>query len=78
MSIETAERAKELVEQINKMSKYKDILENREYGKVAHFELSQRYRGKPDRLVFEHIYTLRFIEVVEQIIKELNNELAAL
>jgi hypothetical protein len=78
MSIETAERAKELLEQINKMSKYKDILENREYSKVAHFELSQHYGDKPDRLVFEHIYTLRFIEVVEQIIKELNNELAAL
>jgi hypothetical protein len=78
MDIEKAKKASELLEQINELSKYKKILENKEHGRIAHFEICQHYGNNPDRVVFEHKYTSRFVQVVEQIVKELNDELSAL
>ena len=78
MDIEKAKKASELLEQINELSKYKKILENKEHGRIAHFEICQHYGNNPDRVVFEHKYTPKFVQVVEQIVKELNDKLSAL
>ena len=78
MDITKAKKASELLEQINELSKYKNILENKEHGRIAHFEICQHYGNDPARVVFEHKYTPKFVQVVEQIVKELNDELSAL
>ena len=78
MDILKAKKASELLEQINELSKYKNILENKEHGRIAHFEICQHYGNDPARVVFEHKYTPKFVQVVEQIVKELNDELSAL
>lgn len=78
MDILKAKKASELLEQINELSQYKKILENKEHGRVAHFEICQHYGNNPDRVVFDHKYTSRFVQLVELIVKELNDELSAI
>lgn len=75
MKKETAEKVALILAEIKSLSAYKEILQDKTHGRIAHFELCQHYGSDPRRVVFEHKYTLRFTEVVEKIIKELNDEL---
>ncbi|MBN1651735.1 MAG: hypothetical protein JW857_10425 [Bacteroidales bacterium] len=78
MDISKAKKAAELLTEIEELSKYKSILENKSQGRTAHFEICLHYGNNPDRVVFEHKYTPKFIKVVEQIMTELNDELTGL
>lgn len=78
MTIEQAKKGQKILEQISNIQRYKDILLDKECGRFAHFELCQHYGNDPDKVVFDKKYTPRFISVVEEIIKELESELAAI
>jgi hypothetical protein len=78
MDIEKAQKASELLKKIDEFSKYKVILEDKEFGRIANFRIYQHYGTTARKVLFDHKYTPKFVEVVEQIIKELQDELSAL
>ena len=75
MTKEQVKKASEILEEIEDYSRFKDKLKDRENGRIAHFEMHQHYGDDVRPIEFHHKYNDRFIPVVEQIIKELNEEL---
>lgn len=78
MKKEEAIKAYRLAVDIEKLKKYRSILEDSDHKHKAHFELHQHFGEDSNKVVFENKYNSRFIPVVEQIIKELSDELAAM
>lgn len=80
MKLESAKKATELLEEIKELSKYKDLLNNREHGKVAHVAFVQHYGTLKDyeQVDFDHKYNKLFLSVIEGIIKKLEDELESL
>lgn len=80
MNKETAERASDLLKEIEELSKYKKFLNNKEHGKVAHVVFVQHY-GNLDsytQIDFDVKWNDRFIPVIEKIISDLKTELESL
>lgn len=79
MDIETAKKAAQLLEEIEQIEKYKQILDDTSTGRsVAHFEFCLNYGDRSPRIIFEDKYTKKFIPIVEEILRELNLELSEL
>jgi hypothetical protein len=78
MNQETAKRASKLLEEIESLERYKDILKDRSNGTVSHFEFVQHYGNNPSKVVFGHEHTPKFIELAEEIIKDLRTQLIEL
>jgi predicted transcriptional regulator len=78
MDIEAAKRASKLLEEIESLERYKKILKDRHNGKVSHFVFVEHYGNNPSTVVFSHEYTPKFIEVAEEIIKDLRVKLSEL
>lgn len=81
MNKTTAKKATELLEEINSLYEYKDLLEDKSNGKVAHIEFVQHYgiiNSAYDKVVFNEKYNKYFLPVIEGIIIGLEAELASL
>lgn len=78
MDLTKAKEVSDLLSDIDELSEYKKILEDREHGRVSHFEFCQHYGASPRKVVFEHKYTLRFLPVVEKILEELHEGLKSI
>ena len=76
MDITKAKEASKLLKEIEELELYKDILNDRNNGKVSHFEFVEHYGSNPSTVVFSHEYTPKFIEVVEEIIESLRTKLS--
>ena len=77
MDLKNAKRASELLKEIENISEYERIIKA-QYSHTAHFELCQHFGNDPDKVVLDRRHTKRFLVVVEEIIKELNDELSKL
>lgn len=78
MELIEAKRVAEILSELNELAEYKKMLENKEHGRLAHFELCQHFGPESRKIVFGTKHTPKFIAVVEQVIKELNDELSAI
>lgn len=80
MTTEKANRVKELLELVNGIKDYKKFFSDREYGDIAHFELRLHHGdcSTSEIIKFETKINHRFIEVVENALKEYNDELDSL
>jgi len=74
MKKENARRCAEVLFEIDNLSKYKKILAC----KTAHFALRQHFGDDSSNVAFNEKYNSRFLAVVEEILKELDNELESL
>ena len=79
MNKQEAKRVSEIIDEINELSRYKDLLKSKDNGKVAHVNFVQHYGGTDDwshlKVVFDHKYNNLFIPVFDRIISELEAEL---
>ncbi len=77
MNIDSAKRVKDILEELDNLSRYKEMLLNKNHGRTVHFELAQHYGNTSDMeiIVISHTYTNRFIPELEKIIAELHIEL---
>ena len=80
MNIDTAKRVREVLDEIEILQKYEHILSEKSVGHLSHMEFCQHFGDCKDydKVVFHQKYTPRFIKVVEEIIKELEDELEKL
>jgi hypothetical protein len=82
MNITNAKRAGEIAQEIEELSRYKKLINDRDNGNVAHVNFVQHYgdTGKHDSLmvVFNHKYNSLFIPVFDKIISDLETELDSL
>lgn len=82
MNKTNAKRAGEIVKEIEELSRYKELLKDRDNGKVAHVNFVQHYGNTDERdfliVVFNHKYNSMFIPVFEKIISDLETELDSL
>jgi len=75
MEYKNAKRAAEILAELEEMEKHKGIMSKYQ---TAHFEAVEHYGDNAKRVYFEKRHNEKFVNVVEEIIKELKSELEAL
>lgn len=80
MTEEQAKKAGQLVEEIQKLSKYSKFLKDKEHGHVAHFEFVQHFGNLIDyqRITICHEHNAILVPALEKVIEKLKLELTAL
>jgi hypothetical protein len=78
MDIEKAKRVKELVDEITKLSECNELINDKEWISSTHFSLNKHTGPNAHKVYFHPKYTPMFMEVVDQILSDLNNELSNL
>lgn len=80
MTIEQAEKARELMDEIKEINHYKKILSDKELGELAHVAFVQHYGDLKsyDRVDLSQKYNVLFIPIFDSIISRLSTELAEL
>jgi hypothetical protein len=74
MKRENYDRAKLIIDEIEELEKYKNLITDRKHSDVAHFNMVQHYGDCSvyETVVIDRRHTPRFLEVLQEIIKELN------
>lgn len=81
MKRETINKAKDLIDEIEKLERYKDLIDPDEEDRYnAHFEFVQHHGEVRDyeKVVISAKHNTLFIEVLDKIIKQLEEELEKL
>lgn len=80
MNKELVKKANGLLSEINELNKINELLRNNSDGKNAHFEFVQHYGevSNHQKVFIDRKYGQRFLDVANQIIKELEIELASI
>lgn len=76
MTQEQAKKAADLLFEIHRLKKYKDMLAEANYSKSVHFEVVQHYGHDARKIIIDPKFNPRFLRVLDQIIEELELELA--
>lgn len=76
MTQEQAKKAAVLLDEIYRLKKYKDLLTDANYRNSVHFEVVQHYGHEPKKVIIDSKFNPRFLRVLDQIIEELEIELA--
>jgi len=80
MQRENYDQAKKIIDEIEELEKYKKLTTDRKHSDVAHFNMVQHYGdcGVYDTVSIHYKHTPRFLEVLQEIIKELKTNLEKL
>jgi hypothetical protein len=78
MEIEKAKRAKELVDEITNLSECNKIINDNGWTSSPHFQLNRDNCDNAHKVYFHPKHTPMFMEVVDKILADLNNELSNL
>jgi hypothetical protein len=76
MTQEQAKKIADLLHEIDWLKGYKELYAESNYRNSVHFKVLQPYGLNPKQVTISAKYTPRFIKVLDQIIEELELELA--
>jgi hypothetical protein len=76
MTQEQAKKIADLLHEIYRLKKYKDLFVDVNYRNSVHFEVVQHYGLEPKKVIIDSKFNPRFLRVLDQIIEELELELA--
>jgi len=76
MTQEQAKKAADLLAEINLLKGYKELYADSNYRNSVHFRVLQHYGHTSEKITISAKHTPRFFKVLDQIIEELEIELA--
>lgn len=78
MTKENAKKAVDILEEIESLSKYEELLKSRDYGNTCHFEIVEHYGNGAKQVIIDRKHNQLFLTTLQCIIAELNKELETL
>lgn len=78
MKKEAAKKGYDLLEEIEELRQYAELLADKKDGHLLHFEIIQGYHHSCRKIVIKKEHTIRLLAQVEKIIEELESELETL
>lgn len=78
MKKEAAKKGYDLLEEIDNLRRYGELLGDEKDGHLLHFEIIQGYHSSCRKIIIKKEHTIRLLAQVEKIIEELESELETL